>query len=78
MTKIFTMTHKKFTVPEDSVYVPLQVKLIMKILDIWEMTQGILFQNGTVIMENLQEYTGYGKTIRAVKILAYVTIDDFL
>ena len=25
MTKIFTMTHKKFTVPEDSVYVPLQV-----------------------------------------------------
>ena len=25
MTKIFTMTHKKFTVPDDSVYVPLQV-----------------------------------------------------
>ena len=25
MTKIFTMTHKKFAVPEDSVYVPLQV-----------------------------------------------------
>ena len=76
---IYTLTHKHFTKPDDNMYVPLQVgTAINSPLGISGTIQEIIYRLLTVIIVNLQDYTGYGKMCMILIMLEHAITEDFL
>ena len=73
---IYTLTHKHFTKPDDNMYVPLQVgTAINSPLGYLRDDTG---DNITVIIVNLQDYTGYGKMCMILIMLEHAITEDIL
>lgn len=76
---IYTLTHKHFTKPDDNMYVPLQVgTAINSPLGISGTIQEIIYRLLTVIIVNLQDYTGYGKMCMILIMLEHAITEDIL
>lgn len=76
---IYTLTHKHFTKPDDNMYVPLQVgTAINSPLGYLRTIQEIIYRLLTVIIVNLQDYTGYGKMCMILIMLEHAITEDIL
>ena len=66
--RIFAMTHKKFDVPPEQLYIPMHVVMPMqnRNMVIWEMIREITYRNRIVIMPSCLVCTGCGRIIQSL------------
>ena len=62
--RIFAMTHKKFDVPPEQLYIPMHVG--HRNMVIWGMIREITYRNRIVIMPSCLVCTGCGRIIQSL------------